>query len=268
MPFGYFILLFFLGYVIFIAIRSVELGRGIAAFFLGKPPPVYFELNQWHLPINDEQFIYRNEKFYRELSPKRQKSFGSRIMKFLDEKDFEGREGLRITREIKLVIAMAATKVSFGLRDFRYQNFTKIIVYPDEFFSKVSRLHLKGETNAAGIIVFSWKDLQYGNDYPNDSINLGYHEFAHALFIENVLNPNENNFKKHYREWLVFISRNAKLQEVKQSKVFREYASRNEVEFFAVAMENFFERPQYFRDKLPTLYEYMTKILNQYPLQK
>lgn len=230
---------------------------------LNQPLPVYFELFPKRLPINFEQFLIRKEKYYRELSPRRQRSYGSRIMKFLADKEFQTREGLRLTYEMKLVVASAAVKITFGLRDYKLSSFHTIILYPDEFFSKASRLHVKGETNSAGVVVFSWKDLKFGNSIPDDSINLGYHEFAHALFLEHLMSPFEDSFKEHYREWLIFVKNNSKLREVREKKIFRKYASVNEIEFFAVALENFFERPDHFKKELPRLYEYMTVILNQ-----
>jgi len=184
-------------------------------------------------------------------------------MKFIDTKEFTTRDGLQLTTEMILTISSAAIKITFGLSDFRLALFHTIIIYSDEFYSKVSQAQVKGETNAAGVIVFSWKDLIFGVSIPNDSINLGYHEFAHALFLENLMNPYENSFKKYYREWLVFITNYDKLKEVKRRHIFRDYAAVNEAEFFAVALENFFEKPDNFKKELPYLYEYMTKILNQ-----
>ena len=39
----------------------------------------------------------------------------------------------------------------------------------------------------------------------------------------------------------------------------------NEHEFFAVAVENFFERPQEFKNAIPELYSILSKLLNQDP---
>jgi len=37
----------------------------------------------------------------------------------------------------------------------------------------------------------------------------------------------------------------------------------NEHEFFGVAVENFFERPQEFKNAIPDLYAILSKLLNQ-----
>lgn len=248
---------------IYLSVTAIDLRKGIGALLLNKPLPTYFELFPSKLPSAYHQILTRNDIFYRNLTPKLQKSYGSRLMKFLDGKEFEMRDGLRHTMEMKLLIASAAVRITFGLRNYEFNLFHTIIIYSDEFFSNASQLYVKGETNGSGVIVFSWKDLEYGTSIPDDSINLGYHEFAHALFLEHLMDPYESTFKEYYREWLIFISNNDKLEEVKEKQIFRDYASVNEMEFFAVALENFFEKPDHFKKELPHLYKLMTEMLNQ-----
>lgn len=261
----FFILIILSGLVYFI-LRSRDLGDAIATLFIeDEPLPVYFEFMQRRLPSQYEAYLVRNEKYYRSLSPKMQRSYGSRIMKFMDDKVFETRDGLRLSWDMQLMIASAAVKITFGLRDYMLSRFHTIIVYPDEFYSKVARGMVKGETHGSGVIVFSWKDLKFGLDNSSDSLNLAYHEFAHALFIEHLMAPHEDEFKEHYREWLLYVHNNSMLRKVHQKQIFRSYAATNEVEFFAVALENFFERPEHFKQELPDLYNHMVEILNQDP---
>jgi MtfA peptidase len=252
-----------IAFVLYTLVTAIDLKKAIIARLTGQPLPTHFEFFPRRVPPHYKQVLYRNNKYYRTLSPKLQKSFGSRMMKFMYEKDFDMRDDLRLTDEMKILIASAAIKITFGLRKFKFKRFHTIIIYSDEFYSKVSELYVKGETNASGILVFSWKDLTFGNSIPDDSINLGYHEFAHALFIEYLFDPYESKFKEHYRDWLVYIKNNDKLKEATERKVFREYAAANEMEFFAVALENFFEKPDHFKNELPKLYSLMSEMLNQ-----
>lgn len=252
-----------LAVLVYTGIGAVDFRKGMLAFILNRPLPTYFELFPRRLPAHYKQFLLKKDKYFRELSPKLQRSFGSRLMKFLAGKKFQTRDGLVLTTEMKLVVASAAIKISFGLRAFDYALFHTIIIYSDEFYSNVSNLFVKGETNASGVLVFSWKDLKFGNAIADDSLNLGYHEFAHALFLDQLMSPYEGDFKQHYREWLVFIDAHDQLEEVRQKHIFRDYASVNVHEFFAVALEHFFERPDYFKKELPQLYALMVKMLNQ-----
>jgi Mlc titration factor MtfA (ptsG expression regulator) len=52
-----------------------------------------------------------------------------------------------------------------------------------------------------------------------------------------------------------------------ESEFFRAYASTNSQEFFAVAVENFFERPEQFSQQHKRLYDTLVKMLNQDPLK-
>ncbi len=250
-------------FVIYLSIRAIDLRKGLRALFLFQSLPTYFELFPRRLPSLYKRYLNENDRFFMELSPNLQRSFGSRIMNFLDYKEFQTREGLGLTTEMKLVISSAAVRITFGLRNYEFSLFHTIIIFPDEYYSNYSQQSVNGETSAAGVIVFSWNDLKYGNSIPDDSINLGYHEFAHALFLEHLMEPYNNSFKDHYREWLLFVKNNDKLGESVDKHIFRDYAATNEMEFFAVALENFFERPDHFKEGLPVLYVLMSKMLNQ-----
>jgi Mlc titration factor MtfA (ptsG expression regulator) len=52
-----------------------------------------------------------------------------------------------------------------------------------------------------------------------------------------------------------------------KSDFFRAYAVKNSQEFFAVAVENFFEKSGEFHDWNPKLYSTLVKMLNQDPLK-
>lgn len=87
---------------------------------------------------------------------------------------------------MKILVADSAVKLTFGLRIFIFEQFGKIFIFKSEFYSDYSHTKNKGETNPAGVIVFSWKDLVEGDLNESDGINLGLHEFAHALMLENL----------------------------------------------------------------------------------
>ena len=220
------------------------------------------------LSPNLERYLLQNFPYFRELSNRKRRIFKCRLKKFMDSKKFETREGLKLTDEMKLLISASAIKITFGLDDYMFNNFHTFIIYPGEFYSRFSKQLSKGETNAGGVIVFSWDDLKFGYKYPDDSLNLGYHEFAHALFIEHFTTIQDDEFSRNYVRWLAFIKNKHKLNYVRQHHIFRDYAATNEQEFFAVALENFFEKPKEFKEKLPHLYLLMTKMLNQDLLKK
>ncbi|MCF8368194.1 MAG: zinc-dependent peptidase [Bacteroidales bacterium] len=132
--------------------------------------------------------LNNNFEFYRKLSKPNKYVFGKRLLRFLKDKNFESRENLQITLQMKLYIAATAIQISFGLKEYMLSTFHTIILYPGEFYSKFSKALTKAETNGTGVIVFSCKDLLYGFSKDNDALNLAYHELAHATFIDHFKN--------------------------------------------------------------------------------
>ena len=100
-------------------------------------------------------------------------------------------------------------------------------------------------------------------------INLGLHEMAHALYLENkILNSDYNFFD--IRALKAFQSISEKVvnsPKYVEGDLFRRYSITDQHEFFAVAVENFFEKPQEFRQQKPELYRIMCELLKQNPAE-
>ena len=119
---------------------------------------------------------------------------------------------------------------------------------------------LLGEAWQGGEVVLSWSDLVAGDENPNDGRNVGLHEFAHQLDMEDgVADGTPPMPLPSYKHWSEVMSREFhKLQKLykKHKKGFLDYyALTNAAEFFAVATEAFFEKPKLLRRKEPELYE-------------
>lgn len=229
--------------------------------------PVHFEFYPRRLKKDYKQILERNCAFYANLNRRRKRAFESRVKYYLDYKEFKGGLNFNLTPEMKLTIIAAAVRLTFGLKRFKLLKFETIVVYEKEFYSGLSKAYVKGETTGFGVILFSWEDIVFGNSDSNDSLNVLFHEFAHAIFLDGVTDPLSGRFRDIYRDWLIFVNSNNKLEEATSIKgIFRDYASYNENEFFAVAVENFFERPEEFKSGLPELYKRMCELLGQNPL--
>lgn len=209
--------------------------------------------------------------YYKNL-PSRQKSkFEKRVQHFINIKQFHARGFQKVTDEMKALIAASAVQITFGLPGIFFSHFKKILIYPDKYFSTINKKHHKGEVNPRhGVIVLSWQAFVEGYVDHQDSINLGLHEMAHALRLENSIVNNEYRFLKEdlLEAWKIEAAREVKKSKSEAtSSIFRSYAFTNEHEFFAVAVENFFERPGNFADYNPELYNTLVRLLNQDPLQ-
>lgn len=174
----------------------------------------------------------------------------------------------RVTWEMKVLIAASAVQLTFGFPKVKLSWFRYILVYPDTFYSQANRKHHKGEVNPkAKSIVLSWKYFVEGYLKP-DGRNLGLHEMAHALRLENRIMNEEYNFLDHelLEEWEVRALHTMNEIAAGSEDFFRKYGSVNNEEFFAVAVENFFERPYEFIQRHPKTYRTLSRLLRQDPV--
>jgi MtfA peptidase len=95
---------------------------------------------------------------------------------------------------MKAMIAGSAIQLTFGYPDIYFVHFWRILNYPDNYYSTITRRYHKGEVNRRELIVLSWKSFREGFADPSDSRNLGYHEMAHALRLINIVANEEYDF--------------------------------------------------------------------------
>ncbi|NJN41072.1 MAG: zinc-dependent peptidase [Flammeovirgaceae bacterium] len=228
---------------------------------------LFYHFPKYLRPISHQlEFI---NVYYNNLTPEKRKEFEWRAYYFLETTTIEfrkfGRSPLTNFNAIRYLIASVATQMTLFLTEDCFDAFKRIIVYPDKYYSPVTKQYHKGETNPAlGLIVLSWQSFKHGFDDPNDGINLLVHELSHALWLENKLFSYEIFDSATLAEYNQIVER--KISAIPENHFFRKYAFKNEEEFFAVAVENFFERPAQFKSELPELYEVMTRLLQQDPI--
>jgi Mlc titration factor MtfA (ptsG expression regulator) len=216
--------------------------------------------------------VYRDalEKYfpyYQQLDDANKTKFAQKVCNFIYGKRFIPRNVDEVTLEARVLIAATAVQLTFGLTDIYLRHFNKILVYPNDYYSSLTKRYHKGEVNPRfGIIVISWQSFVDGFIHPNDSVNLGLHEMAHALRLENVIRNDEYQFfdEDLIKKFDAYAHQVCQVMNWSDT-FFRPYACANEHEFFAVAVENFFERPHEFKAAMPELYAILSKLLNQDP---
>lgn len=215
-------------------------------------------------------FLTTNFHYYNKLSPTDRLVFERRVQKFISLKDFQGREGLIITTEMRTLVAASAIQITFGFPSVYLHRFKEVILYPDAYYSTITEAYHQGEVNSAGIIVLSWKNLLQGYLNPYDGRNLGLHEMAHALKISDATSYAGFDFfdQEAFHHFIFYAREERQLIANGEASLFRQYASSNDHEFFAVAIENFFERPLALSDFHPQMYSTLVRLLNQDPLNR
>jgi len=210
-------------------------------------------------------FVSSNSQFYSNLTLANKKYFEHRVLSFIESYEFVSREGVEITGKIKLLIAASAIRLTFGFKHYIFSSINTIIVYPKDYFSPFGNQQHKGETNPRyKVVVFSLQDFKEGIKIVDDNLNLGLHEFTHAMHFSflSSRNSSSTHFKKHYSNLLEFIEDKQEQQKLVNAGYLREYAFENQFEFLAVLVEHFFETPDKFEQKLPELFFKIKKLLN------
>ena len=258
--------------IFFVGISTVVLSRFYVYFeqvYALKYKKLFFKnctLFKNKLSDNQLSIIEREFSFYRDLEKKDQVIFQHRLATFIKSKKFVGRDGLVPTDEMKTLIAATAVMLTFGFRKYLIDLIDTIIIYPKTYYSKINETYHKGETNPLlKAIVFSWEDFEHGFKIGDDNLNLGIHEFGHAIHL-NAFRDNDLSsliFKQGFENLTSYLQNQESVRKsLIASKYFRAYAYTNQFEFFAVLLENFIETPLEFKSQFPKLYNYMKEMLN------
>ncbi len=222
------------------------------------------------LPRNHRKILQQNFAYYQRLSEEKKVDFEKRVNRFIRLKHFIPRNLEAVSDEMKVLVSASAVQLTFGLHDIYLTHFDRILIYPDSYYSTVNKRYHKGEVNPRwGTIVLSWKDFLEGFENTSGSKNLGLHEMAHALHLEDRIVKRNHSF---LNEKLLDTYNNLSIMTMEkirsgQDNFFRKYAGHNEEEFFAVSVETFFENPEQFLQYHPKLYHTLAGLLQQDPLE-
>ncbi len=219
------------------------------------------KLNQDQIKILETQF-----EFYKTLDVKCKGYFRHRVGVFLKEKTFEAKDDFVLTEEAKVLIAATAIMLTFGFRDYNIRYVKTIVIYPTVYYSRFSKTLNKGEFNPRlKTLVLSWDNFLEGYRIEDDKINLGIHEFAHAIHYNSMKSYDINSilFVDEFNELRRMLAADTPLKKrLVASKFIRSYAFTNDSELLAVILETFIETPKDFKIEFPELYIKVKHMLN------
>lgn len=217
--------------------------------------------------LNPEElsvFLETYFSYYRTLSPEWKEVFVQRIILFTKSKWFVSQKGFKINNQVKAIISASAVQLTLGLSDWRIGYFDTILLFSSDFKNEITGLKLKGETNLNGFVSFSWKSFIEGYRIPDDNLNLGLHEFTHALRFNGVRgHETDVFFDSYFPKWYSYAQREFRNLKNGRDSIFRKYGGANINEFLSVVVEHFFESPHEFRSEFPLLYSATAIMLNQ-----
>ncbi len=259
-----YILKFILSAIGFLTVIS-NIIESIYIYLFDKPIFVHLYFVKKKLSQQKKAFLVNNITFYNKLDESYKAYYEHRIARFLRTYDFIERDGFKLTSDAKVLLASSYVKLTFGMRRYLTNTFNKIIIYPEAYYSLITKQYHKGEYNPAlKLILFSWEDFLLGDMITNDNINLGIHEFTHALTFHGSKSKDASAriFYRSFNSLTAFLNHNDYIEEIKASNYFRAYGFTNKVEFVAVIMEHFFESPNDLKKQFPELFTKVATMLN------
>ena len=226
------------------------------------------------------QIIRREVPLIRKLPPHLMAPFEGKVALFLNQVDLVGCNGLEVTDEVALSIAAQAALLVVGT-DAWYRHLTTVLIYPGAFKSKQTRqdgyvvteeeVVRLGESWSRGPVVLSWRDAQQGGLNDDDGLNVVLHEFAHQL--DDLSGQTDGappmapgqDFDTWAKVIVQAYDRHVANVEAGRRTVIDAYGATNHEEFFATAVELFFERPHALKQAEPEVYDQLALLLNVDP---
>lgn len=232
-----------------------------------------------------EAVIRRNVVHYALLGPAEQARLQGLVQVLVAEKHWEGAGGLVVTDEIRVTIAAQASLLLLGLPHDFYRNVESIIIYPSTvvppprqpgFFENrlapvTAPQPIIGQAMGQGPVILVWDAALQGGRHPERGHNVVYHEFAHKLdMLDGAADgtPPLRN-RAEYQDWVQTCSREYQrlMEDARQGRpsFLDAYGATSEAEFFAVATEQFFDRPNLLQTQSPDLYRVLVEYYRQDP---
>lgn len=196
----------------------------------------------------------------RALPPSLWKRLEDDLRVFDAERTWEPCGGLRLRDEMRRLVSAQACVLTLGRSVDAYDHVRSILLYParyaapeayeDEWGVVTEDVdEREGEAWERGIVVLSWSEVT--TDAKRcDGRNLVLHEFAHQLDLMDFtasagfLSRERERFLSWRRSFLEAYDAFARaVEEGRKVRVLDPYGAEDEAEFFAVAVEAFFERP-------------------------
>lgn len=221
-------------------------------------------------PFPDEgrAWLEAHVTLYRSLSEADRRRFERDVVWVLDGLRFEGAGGLEPTPQLRLGVAAGAALLLHGRPDWELPTERTVLFVPDTFddaYGDEEDGVYDGMVHSQGPVVFSARAVEEGWAR-DDGHNVVLHELAHVFDfagweadgVPAFLDPRSAD------AWIALVRKEMRRAQ-RGDGILRAYAGSAPAELFAVATEQFFERPARLRSRHPELYDALVAFYNLTP---
>lgn len=182
---------------------------------------------------------------------------------------FDGRHEIDVTDRMIRLTALQACRLILGLGYEPYRYVHRVTFMPSTFVLEHgdTAVRARGAADSGGHVALSWQETAAGM-YDGDGRNVVYHEFAHVLDgYDGVIDgrPDVDDAGRWADVVGRAFNRHKRRGKRRRRRLIDRYGATSPIEFFAEAVEVFFERPHELRDQQPDLYDALADYFNQDP---
>lgn len=202
-------------------------------------------------------------------------------LEFLADKQIHGAEGVNVTDDMLLSIALQACLPILHIGLDAYADWVGIVVYPGDFIIPRTVIdedgivheyddEVLGEAWEGGPVLLSWFD---GEAQP-EGINVVIHEFAHKLDMGNgevdgyPALPADMSATDWAAAFQPAFDDFCRRVDGGEDTLLDPYGAEHPAEFFAVMSEAFFETPGLLKSEYPTVYRQLSLFYRQDPVAR
>ena len=217
--------------------------------------------------------LENNIAFFRGLDKPKKIQFENEVREFLEYVKITG-VNTEVENLDRILVAASAVIPVFAFPEWKYTNLAEVLLYSDtfnmQFETEGNERNIQGMVGSGfmeGKMLLSKHALEEGFKNETDKNNTAIHEFTHLI---DKMDGDTDGLprlllsKQYTLPWLDMLYK--KMQEISAGKSdINPYGCTNRAEFFAVAAEYFFERPDLLETKHPELFKLLQEIFKQDP---
>ncbi len=210
-------------------------------------------LRRWRLagkPLPDRQkrWLAAHVPLYNKIDDAARDRFERDVQFVLHEYSFEGVKGVSVTDSLRLSVAAGAAVLLHGRPSWELPGSTSVVFYPgrfnDTYYGSTDAAY-DGMAHQQGPILLTASAVEASWADAHDADNVVLHELAHLFDFDNEGADGVPSLvaSSSAADWQALVRR--EMRRVQRGRsLLRPYAAEAPSEFFAVAVETFFEQPE------------------------